>query len=164
MGFFAKSQTVITPIMKTDLPAVTQIHRHCFQLGWGLQEFESLFRRKGVWGLGARIDHKGGQKMCGFVVVRSVCDEAEIITLAVRPTARKMGIGKALMSHLVRNLYADRVKSLYLEVGDNNHAALALYRSMKFEQVGMRKHYYRTQSGSEDSASQSNALMLKLAI
>ncbi len=78
----------------------------------------------------------------GFVMGRAVDDEAEILTLAVIPAARGRGLGRALIQILATHAQAMGAASLFLEVGHDNPAALALYAGVGFERVGQRKGYY----------------------
>lgn len=80
--------------------------------------------------------------LAGFVLSRAVVDEAEILTIAVAPSFRRQGVGGALLAAHIATLAAQGIKALFLEVEAGNHAALALYRSFDFYQVGTRKGYY----------------------
>ena len=76
------------------------------------------------------------------MLLRSVAGEAEILTIAVAPSHRRRGVGRALVEEAFRRLYRDRVEACFLEVDAGNAAALALYRRLGFVQVGERKGYY----------------------
>ncbi len=78
--------------------------------------------------------------LVGFIAWRSTApDEAEILNLAVAPSFRRQGVASALLHSLFR---ASPEASLFLEVRESNHAARALYRKLKFEEVGVRFGYY----------------------
>jgi ribosomal-protein-alanine N-acetyltransferase len=78
----------------------------------------------------------------GFVLVRNVLDEAEVLTLAVHPQCRRLGIGRALMLAAIGCLEQAGVAALFLEVAEENAAAQALYAAIGFQQVGLRRGYY----------------------
>ena len=78
----------------------------------------------------------------GFVLARSAADEAEILTLAVRPGARGRGLGRALLQRAIEKAVAMGAANVFLEVGGDNTHALALYAALGFAQVGTRKAYY----------------------
>ncbi len=83
----------------------------------------------------------------GFLLGRSVADEAELLTLAVSPAARRRGLGRKLVA---RFLYQARLRGAdraFLEVSASNSAAIALYESAGFERAGQRRGYYRTPAG-----------------
>jgi ribosomal-protein-alanine N-acetyltransferase len=94
----------------------------------------------------------------GFVLARIAGDEAEILTLAVAPAARGRGLGRALLQAAINQAQASGAATMFLEVGVDNPAALALYSGLGFARVGARKAYYAAQSGSGD------ALVLRLPL
>ncbi len=75
-------------------------------------------------------------------LVRSVADEAEVLSLAVAGDARRRGIGRALLAELLAELSQRSVRRLFLEVAANNAGAIALYRKAGFRDIGTRPHYY----------------------
>jgi ribosomal-protein-alanine N-acetyltransferase len=78
----------------------------------------------------------------GFILAQRVADQAEILTLAVDPVARRQGVGGALLDRLQIALEADGVASLYLEVATDNVAACALYKGRGFLETALRRGYY----------------------
>ena len=88
----------------------------------------------------------------GFLLWRRAADEAEIVTLAVRPEARRRGLGGRLLGRTMDRAREQGVTRLFLEVADDNLAALALYGSRGFEPVGKRPDYYARPDGSRADA------------
>lgn len=80
----------------------------------------------------------------GFLLWRRIGDEAEILSLAVSGASRRSGIAKALLAELIVAAETERLRSIFLEVDAGNAAARALYNSARFEQVGLRRRYYRS--------------------
>jgi [ribosomal protein S18]-alanine N-acetyltransferase len=66
--------------------------------------------------------------------------EYEVHTIGVDPAYQGRGVGRRLLAELLE--FADG-GVVYLEVRTDNEAAIALYRSVGFEQIGVRKRYYR---------------------
>jgi [ribosomal protein S18]-alanine N-acetyltransferase len=88
----------------------------------------------------------------GFLLGRSVAGEAELLTLAVAPMARRRGLGRKLV---VRFLYQARLRGAeraFLEVSATNTAAIALYESAGFTKAGKRQGYYRSPEGARIDA------------
>lgn len=83
------------------------------------------------------IDTRGG-----MVLARTVMDEAEILTLAVRPCSRRLGIGRDLLTAAMRQAATHGAQAMFLEVAEENTPARALYVATGFTQVGRRKRYY----------------------
>lgn len=79
----------------------------------------------------------------GFGVVGTAGDAAEIESLAVAETVRRQGIGCRLCEELMRWARMRGSRRAVLEVRISNHAARALYESLSFREIAVRKGYYR---------------------
>lgn len=113
--------------------ALAALHARCFPDPWDADAITALLAAPGAFAF-AHDD--------GFVLARAVADEAEILTLAVHPDKRGRGLGRALLQACIRKARIMGAKSLFLEVGVDNPAALALYAGLGFARVGARKGYY----------------------
>lgn len=82
-------------------------------------------------------------KIVGFYIASHVLDEVEIFTIAVDSAYRNMGIGKAMLDHLIDISKKRNDKEIYLEVSTKNIAAINLYRKFDFKIIGIRKNYYQ---------------------
>ena len=78
----------------------------------------------------------------GFVLSRSAADEEELLLIAVRPQFRGQGVGKSLMRDFLAQARERGTAKVFLEMRAGNPAE-HLYRQFGFEQVGLRKGYYR---------------------
>ena len=79
----------------------------------------------------------------GYVGSQTVMDETDMMNIAVHPEHRKQGIAAALVNNLVDVLKTRGSHSLMLEVRASNDPARKLYDKLGFQQVGLRKNYYR---------------------
>ena len=127
-----------------DADRLVGLHAASFPgAAWSAADLSALLREETVFGLVARRANAfGSRSVVGFVLIRSVADEAEVLTIAVAPSHRRRGVARSLMEEAMRRLYRDRVAHLFLEVDTGNEAALALYRRLRFEKVGERRGYY----------------------
>lgn len=89
---------------------------------------------------------RAGERVLGFALARSVADEAELLLIAVRPDSQRCGTGQRLVSQIIDQLREEGVKKLHLEMRTDN-PALAFYNNLGFEQVGLRRNYYRGADG-----------------
>ena len=64
------------------------------------------------------------------------------LTLAVAPAARGQGLGAMLLAGAMQGAVLRGAGEMFLEVAAGNAAALALYRSAGFAEVGRRRRYY----------------------
>ena len=78
----------------------------------------------------------------GMVLARVTADEAEILTVAVMPAARRGGLGAALMRAAMAECRARGADKMFLEVAETNAPARALYARLGFARVGTRRNYY----------------------
>ncbi len=124
------------------------LHASAFAKPWDETALKDLLAGSGVFAFIAPS---------GFVLARAAANEAEILTLAVKPSARGRGLGRALMQAAAARAVTLGAESLFLEVGTDNPAALALYTGLGFARVGARKGYY-------ESGSQGDALVFKAAL
>lgn len=122
---------------------LAEIHATAFERPWDAATFENLCEQAGVLALGERD---------GFILIRTVADEAEILTLAVRPEARRRGVGAGLVRAGADAARSAGATKLFLEVAEDNPTALALYRSVGFVEDGRRKGYYPRPEGPSAAA------------
>lgn len=78
----------------------------------------------------------------GFTLSRGAADEEELLLIAVRPQYRGRGTGKKLLGDFLEAAKKRGVRRVFLEMRAGNPAE-HLYRQAGFEQVGLRKGYYR---------------------
>jgi len=78
----------------------------------------------------------------GLILMRVAGDEAEVLTLAVVPSARRRRLGRALLEEALVQVLAAGATVVFLEVSIKNTAAQALYREFGFIQAGTRRRYY----------------------
>lgn len=119
-----------------ELPLLAAIHASAFdpRQAWSAEAIDGQLR---VIGTLALIHDAGGMALVRFVV-----DEAEILTLAVRPAARRHGVGRALMQTAMQLAQMRKVNAVYLEVSEANAPARRLYTALGFQESGIRRRYY----------------------
>lgn len=111
------------------------LHAECFVTPrpWTATEFAGLLSAPGC----ALLTAAGG-----FLLGRVAGGEAELLTLAVAPAARRAGQGRALVEGFLAHCIAQGVAAAFLEVASDNLPALGLYRRTGWETVGRRPGYY----------------------
>lgn len=78
----------------------------------------------------------------GFLIGRTVADEAELLTLAVSPDARRQGVARDLLAEFGATASARGAVEAFLEVASDNQAARALYLADGWVETGLRRNYY----------------------
>ena len=82
-------------------------------------------------------------KLLGLCSAWLIADELYITSIAVHPTHQRQGIGKSLMTDLIKRSTSFRINNIYLEVKDTNLPAKAFYKSMGFKILGNRSNFYK---------------------
>ena len=80
--------------------------------------------------------------MIGYGGMWLILDEAHITNIAVHPEHRRRGVGRLLMETLMKEAVILKMERMTLEVRVSNKAAISLYKSLGFEEGGIRKGYY----------------------
>lgn len=120
------------------MAAIHAIEQVVFSDPWSTQDFRDCVTSDALF-LVAEADGDVG----GYVVALDAADEGEILNLAVAPSGRRHGLGRALVEAMLRLLKEREVCQVYLEVRESNAAARALYAAQGFKEVGRRQQYYR---------------------
>ena len=112
------------------------LHDRCFATHprpWSAAEFEALLAGPPNFLL---------TRPQGFLLGRVIADEAELLTLAVAPEARRQGLASALLAEFAATSRARGAREAFLEVASDNAAAMALYARADWEIIGKRRNYY----------------------
>lgn len=135
---------------------LADLHEKAFDRPWSPTEFEALFNSPGVFAvLGGSGEPEAPR---GFILCRAIAGEAEILTIAVDPAARRRGWGAALVEMAAGIATEAKAFDLFLEVAADNLAAIGLYKATGFSQVGLRKGYYPHPDGAKDAVVMRRAL------
>ena len=116
--------------------AMALLHAAAFPVPerWSAAAFATQLALPGVFGL---LDERGG-----FALARVIADEAELLTIAVHPEARRLGLGRALLKAVLAEAARCGAETVFLEVAKANAPARALYAGLAFAPVGHRSGYY----------------------
>lgn len=117
------------------IKAVAEIERACFSSPWDEAALEAELNNA-CSHLYVALD---GDRVAGYAAVYCVCGEADIARVAVLPEYRRQGIATKL---LLKSFEDNQADCVFLDVRESNAAAISLYKSLGFEQVGIRRNYY----------------------
>lgn len=120
------------------------LHAKLFDPPWDSDAIKSLLEHPASTSLVAVSGEP--KEVVGFIIGQLVADEAEILSVGVRRSWQKSGLGRHLVEGLVRAVRRGEAKKLFLEVAEDNVAALKLYRRLGFAETGRRKGYYERQA------------------
>lgn len=89
---------------------------------------------------------KIGNEIVGFAGIKIILDEADIMNIVTKKSFRNKGIGSFLLKNLITISKNSKVKSINLEVNEENLSAIHLYEKNGFEIIGTRKNYYKNKN------------------
>ena len=139
----------VEPAETRDAKDLARIHGQSFYRGWPTADFESFLKERDT---PAYIACDARRRIAGFALIRSVADEAELLTIAVEPRWRGQGVGRALLDAVFADLMLSPARRMFLEVDEQNHAAIRLYEKLGFSTIASRKGYYPRRDGSAATA------------
>ena len=122
----------------SDAGALAVLEAMVFPDAWDVDQFGQLLGQDRFLAVGA-FNASG---LCAYLTAYSVAAELEIVNVAVDSPFRGRGIGKELMLYFLKEGRLRGAVRAVLEVRSGNAAALGLYASCGFTQVGLRKRYY----------------------
>jgi ribosomal-protein-alanine N-acetyltransferase len=130
------------PAVYRDLRAVAAIERAVFPDPWSHGMFAAHLRY-GPPEMFLVAESPDGA-LLGYALMRAVMDESELLNIAVAPSARRRGVGIALLRAAMATCAAHGAERMLLEVRQSNVAARALYEAHGFAAVGRRRGYYHS--------------------
>ena len=130
---------IIEQMKSCHVAQVAALEKLCFSEPWSEKSVASELENKLAFWLVAA----DGDTVAGYVGSQTVCEETDMMNVAVHPDYRRQGIAEMLILSLVENLKEQGSHSLTLEVRASNVPAIALYEKLGFSEVGRRKNYYR---------------------
>ena len=130
----------IMKMNEAHVASVAAIEKECFGMdAWSEKSVASeLTNKLSLW-----LVAVDGDRVAGYVGSQTVCDETDMMNVAVTADYRRQGLGEKLVLALEEELKAMGSQCLTLEVRDSNTPARTLYEKLGFQQIGLRKNYYR---------------------
>jgi ribosomal-protein-alanine N-acetyltransferase len=138
----------IEPLPDGAAEPLAILHSACFPDDpWEAGALARLIALTGSFGWVAWED----ETPAGFILVRDLGNECEILSLGVAPRWRRLGIAQDLLRAAIAETRRRARSSLVLEVATDNDAATALYTGFGFTAVGRRPRYYKRPDGRADA-------------
>ena len=147
------SEVTFRLALPTDLDEICELEEQCFpEEPWSRQMFEEELRNdmalfvvaeeQGTNESGEHCEAK--DRIVGYIIAWVIAPvESQVGSIAVLPEYRRRGLGRQMLEILFAACRETGTRDTYLEVRVSNEPAIALYRSMGFENDGIRKRYYQ---------------------
>ena len=94
---------------------------------------------------------KLNEEIIGYTVMMFVLDECHLLNISIKKSMQKKGYGSHLLKEVIRQANLAHAKTIYLEVRASNQTAIHLYDKHGFNEMSIRKDYYRAKEGREDA-------------
>lgn len=133
------AEPIIRRMVRSDVDAVHALEAACFPAPWTHAMFVEEMERNPV----ARylvLETEG--QVIGFAGAHIILDEGHVTNIAVREDHRGRGLGRKLTLALLQYAADLGARYITLEVRPSNEKAIALYKSLGFIKVSVRKRYY----------------------
>ena len=136
---------MIRYMQKEDVETVARIEQMVQSHPWTKAQFQEA-----VEGYQSTVIERNGN-VVGFCILQPVVDEANLLLMAIDPNMQGQGLGFQLLDASIELLKNQPVQ-IFLEVRENNKAAIALYEKTGFHQIDLRRNYYPNKDGSKEHA------------
>ena len=124
-----------------DAQTMADIHAQSFDRAWPALDMAVHTQRDLCFGIELNAE------LAAFIILSCAAGQSEILTIATAKTARRQGLAGQLLHGVVAQLEGENVTEIFLEVAEDNLAAMALYKKSGFQPIGRRPRYYRRASG-----------------
>lgn len=130
---------IIRTATRADLDALLALEHSCYRYPWSRQQFSDEFDNPVATIEVALVEGQIAGYLCSWLI----CGELQIQNLATSPAFRRRGIGQTLLEYVINRCLCAGLLSAWLEVREDNQAAIKLYTGCGFEVLGRRKKYYQ---------------------
>lgn len=131
---------IIRAMKEIDLDRIMEVEKNCFSTPWSRESFRlEISKNQLARYFVAEVDGV----VAGYGGIWLILDEGHITNIAVDEKYRRMGLGKKILEELLYLCRSYGVKSITLEVREDNEPAKKLYKSYGFIESGRRRNYYQ---------------------
>ncbi len=132
---------IITRMQREHLDTLAELEKICFSQPWSYKSLEEELSNDTAYFYVAK--ESDGERIVGYIGLYIVLESCFAANIAVFPEYRNRGAATALLRRAFLTATAHGAEFISLEVRRSNTAAISLYKSLNFEETGLRKNYYR---------------------
>ena len=125
-------------MIRRDMPEVLEIEQAGFEFPWSEEDFIRCLRQRNCIGMVAEYD----ERVVGFMIYELHKNQLHVLNFAVRPDARRRGVGVQMVNKLVGKLSQQRRNRICLEIRETNLAAQLFFKNLGFRAVSVLRDYY----------------------
>lgn len=134
-----ENRICLRAMKESDVPMVAVLEQECFSDAWSEKLLAEMLENSydEAWVL---VHPEDG--LIGYLNVRFLAGEGELMRIAVKKEYRGLGYSRKLMEQMVKSAEEKEVQDLTLEVRAGNRPAINLYKSYGFKKEAVRRGYY----------------------
>ncbi|MDD5035445.1 MAG: ribosomal protein S18-alanine N-acetyltransferase [Methylococcaceae bacterium] len=140
------AEIAFRPMRKSDLKDVSAIEETAYEFPWEPITFKDCLNVGYCCWVGIKAGH-----VVGYGIVTVGAGESHVLNVCISPQAQGNGYGRLMMEKLMAVAKSHHAEMMILEVRPSNLRAVELYRSLGFNEIGLRKGYYPAKKGREDA-------------
>lgn len=132
-------EVTLRPMEENDVAQITVLEQVCFSDAWSEKLLRELLTS--AWDEVWVLVHPD-LEIVGYINLRFLAGEGELMRIAVKPDHRGRGYSKLLMDRMIQSAHEKEAPDLTLEVRAGNTPAIRLYEAYGFSTEAVRKAYY----------------------
>lgn len=148
----------IVDMTESHLDKVRSVELTSYPFPWS----EGIFRDCIQGGYLCKLIEDESERVCAYAVVSVAVGECHILNICVDGSLRGRGIAREMLRYMLGQASLFGAEEAFLEVRPSNPAAIRLYESIGFREVGRRKNYYPDVDGREDALVMAMSLVTNL--
>jgi len=142
---------MLRAMTRADVDAVLAIEQAVQRFPWTRGNFADALNSGYLCHVDCGDDGSGSGEIRAYAILMPAADEAELLNIGVAQIEQRKGRGRAMLAAMLDEARARNMRRVFLEARHSNLAAIALYRSAGFAEIGIRRDYYRNADGGEDA-------------
>ena len=131
----------LRPATEDDLPAILEIEQESYPEPWTeahfKQEMKTPYSRVFVL-----TDDETDSIVLGYLVYWLQAEGTSLLNVAVGQKWRGLGLGRLLLSAMIKETVREEIPRAILEVRESNHKAISVYEHLGFRKTHERKQFY----------------------
>ena len=131
---------------KEDLDEIVNIENKSHLTPWTKKNFTDADNANNLFKV-----LKSESNIIGYYIALFAAEECQLLNITVRLELKKKGFGQLMLKNLVEECRKKKIINIFLEGRASNSSAIRLYEKNGFNEIGIRKNYYKVPDGQEDA-------------
>ena len=131
---------------KEDLDEIVNIENKSHLTPWTKKNFTDADNANNLFKV-----LKSESNIVGYYIALFAAEECQLLNITVRLELKKKGFGQLMLKNLVEECRKKNIINIFLEVRLSNSSAIRLYEKNGFNEIGIRRNYYKIPDGREDA-------------